>query len=620
MVSINKKRISALLTLPALALAFIALVALSSLLLRGARLDLTQNDEYTLSKGTLRIIKNIEEPITLRFYFSESLARDYPQVRTYAQRVRELLEELVTRAPDKLKLEVIDPKPFSEEEDRAAAYGLQGVPINDGGKLFFGLVGTNSTDGEIQIPFFEPNRESLLEYNVAKLLSSLSVEKKPVLAMLSSLPMGPAFDPASGQPTTGWAVDRQLSELFSIRRLEKTVTEIAADVDLLMLVHPKDLPDDTRYAIDQFVLRGGRALVFVDPHAEADNAGNPNDPTAADTGQKSQLNDLLAAWGVDFDNNKVLLDSGYALSVRSNSDSSATPNLSIIGLDAKALNQKDVVTAQIESVNFSTAGVLNPRKDAKTRFEALAQSSSASALTDAARFAGPIVDSSALLDEFKPGNSVYTLIARLTGPAQTAFADRKGDAHLTKSKGDINVIVVADSDLLTNRLWVNEQDFLGRTLLTPFANNGDLVYNAVDNLSGNTDLIAVRTRATAQRPFERVESLRRQAEQQFQVKEQDLQRELEALEQKLTTLQKTAPEGGAMMMSAEQRDEILKFQQQKLEIRKALRDVQHGLNADIESLGGWVKFINIVLVPLLIGLLAFAHAQLRNYGRRRGNS
>lgn len=599
-------------------LALLALVAISNVVLRGWRVDLSENALYTLSPGTLHIIEKIDEPIHLYFYFSEQSARDLPQLRTYAQRVRELLEEMASRSRGKIQLEAIDPQAFSEAEDRAGGYGLQSVPVGaSGSTLFFGLVGTNATDGQTIIPFFQPSKESFLEYDIAKLLSTLSTDQRSVVALYSSLPMAPGYDAASGQAGEGWVIDNELNQLFEVRRLQPPISDIAADVDALVLVHPKGLSDDSLYAIDQFVLRGGKLLVFVDPYSEAAVGASDGDPSTMFATQSSDLGKLFAAWGVQFDPGKVVLDSRYALQVQSPGSAQPVRHLGVLGLSAEALNQRDVVSAQIESFNLSTAGALTLSADSALTLEPLAQSSDAAGLTgvDKVRF---LPDPANLFEDFKPSGDRYVLAGRLSGPLKTAFPERKAVNQRTQGSADGSIIVVADSDLLADRMWVSVQSVLGQRAFNPFAGNGDFVVNAVDNLVGSSDLIAVRTRAGSSRPFERVEALKRRAEERFRVKESELQAQLIETEQRLSALQGQHSDGGSPLLAPEQEAELQRFQQQKLRIRKELRDVQLGLNQDIEALGMRLKLINMLGMPLLVSLFALAFAWLRARRRRAG--
>ena len=536
----------------------------------------------------------------------------------FAQRVRELLEEVAARSKGKISLRVIDPEPFSDAEDRATAFGLQGVPLGESGdKLYFGLVASNSTDGETAMPFIQPGKETFLEYDVAKMISSLSVASKPVLAVLSDLPIGPGIDPLSGQPTPGWVMDRQLSEFFDIRRLQANPTSIGDDVSLLMVVHPKALLADTEYAIDQFVLRGGHLLVFVDPEAESDPAGSLFDPTQSVQSRSSDMAKLFRAWGLVYDPGKIVLDAQNAMRFQPDPSQVPVRHVGIIGLKKESMNQSDVITADLESVNLSSAGTLSLAAGATAKLEALLQSSALTMLSTPEAVRAAQGDPGSLADNFKAdGSGPHVLAGRLRGVLKSAFPDRVGPGHLGASVKPAYIVVVADTDILSDKLWVQAQDFLGQQILNPFANNADFVYNAVDNLVGNDDLIEVRTRPTSERPFDRIDGVRRRAEVRYQSKEKQLQLDLENLEQKLAKLQPITATGQAQALSREQQAQLLDFQQQKLRTRKELRDVQRQLNADIEAIGVRVKVLNILAVPALVLLAALLLALRRMLQRR----
>jgi ABC-type uncharacterized transport system involved in gliding motility auxiliary subunit len=613
-------RSASVLALPLLALVFVGLVAASAYLFRGARLDLTEHHQYTLSPGTLRILGRIPEPIKLELFYSEKAAAAQPQFRVFAQRVKELLEEVAARSHGKLTLQVVDPEPFSDAEDKAASYGLQGVPLgNSGDTLYFGLVGSNSTDGETVMPFIQPAKEAFLEYDIAKIVSTLSATSKPVLAVLSDLPTGPGIDPVSGQAKPGWVMDRQLAEFFDIRRLQANPTSIADDVNLLVVMHPKAVSPDTEFAIDQFVLRGGHLLVFVDPDAESDPSGNVLDPAQTAQTRSSDLPILFKAWGLGYDRGKVVLDAQNALQVQPDPNRPPVRHLGILGLHKASMNQSDVITADLENLNLSSAGALSLSPTSTLKLEGLLQSSSNSMLSTSESVRAAASDPAVLADKFKAdGGGPYVLAGRLTGALKTAFPERSGAGHLAASTQPVNIVVVADSDLLSDRMWVQSSDFLGQQILNPFANNADFVYNAVDNLIGNNDLIAVRTRPTSDRPFEKIDVVRRAAEARYQAKEKQLQAELDDLEQKLSKLQPSTANGQAPTLSREQQARLLQFQQQKLTTRKELRQVQHQLNADIESIGSQLKLINILGMPALVVLAALFIAWRRR-GQRRSS-
>jgi ABC-type uncharacterized transport system involved in gliding motility auxiliary subunit len=611
-------------TLLAVALLFIGLTVLFNYTLRGWRADLTQNHLYTIAPGSDRILKSIHEPVNLYFFFSEKTAGQLPQIKTYGVRVREFLEELAARSNGMLRLHVIDPQPFSEDEDRASELGVRGAPVGAAGtQLYFGLAGTNSTDGHKAIEFFDPNKEQFLEYDVVQLIYQLANPKKPVLAWLSTLPMAPGFDQMSGQMREPWVIYGQAEQLFDVRPLDANATKIDPDVNVLVLVHPKNLPPALQFAIDQYALKGGHILAFVDPLAEADPSGNdPRNPMAAMSADKSShLGELLAAWGVKFDATQVVADRGHALSVSMHQNEPPVEHLGVLGLDKPSFATDDVITAGLSNVNLAMAGHLEPLKDAGVKFEPLLQSSTDAALLPVERFR-MLFDPATLRDGFKPTGVRYTLGARITGNVHSAFPDgapagvtlAAGETALKTSAHPLNLVVIADTDLLADYLWVRSQDFFGQRLVQAWASNGDLVLNALDNLAGSADLISVRGRATFTRPFDRVEKLRHAADDRFRDKEHELEQQLQATEQKLTALESKGG-GGAQnaIVTPEEQQEIEHFGQEKLRIRKELRAVRAGLDEDIRRLGTEIKIVDIVVIPALFALLALAFG----YWRRR---
>jgi gliding motility-associatede transport system auxiliary component len=609
---------SGALTLVVLAVLFIGLIILSNYGLRGLRADLTENRLYTLSPGTRHIIEGLQEPINLYFYFSRETAGERAaDIKTYGDRVREVLEEMAARSRGKIRLETIDPEPFSEDEDRAGEFGLRAIPTGTAGESFyFGLAGTNSTDGRAKIELFNPRQEEFLEYDIAKVIVELARPKKPVIGVLSTLPMGSDFNPMTGQASEPWAVTSQLEQLFTVRTLNADVASIDADVDVLLLVHPKALTPATLFAIDQFVLRGGRALIFVDPESEADTSGQqPGNPLAAmGANRSSSLEPLFKAWGVEFNPREVVGDQKHALMLGGRTGEPQR-HLAFLGFDASNLDKKDVITASLDSVNFATAGRFKRAENSPLTFEPLVQSSELSGLIPVERLA-MLMDPGTLLEGFQPTGERFLLAVRATGKLKTAYPDGKpagvaGAAPtsaptLKESAQPVNLVLVADTDMLTDMMWVQRENFFGQRFAQAFANNGDMVLNAVDNLTGNSDLISIRGRATFVRPFDRVEALRRDAEERFRSKERELEEELRATEQKLTALQTSRNDQSSLILTPEQEQELERFQQQKAGIRKDLRDVRHGLDRDIKRLGTVVDVINIALVPLLITIFGLA--------------
>ncbi len=607
-----------------LALLFAGITILLNRAVRGWRIDLTQNHLYTTAPGTDRILKGLKEPINLYFYFSSGAADQYPQIKTYAGRVQDLLEDLADRADGKLQLHIIDPQPFSDDEDRASELGVRAVPVGATGQsLYFGLAGTNSTDGHASIAFFDPNKEQFLEYDVMKLVYQLATTEKPVIGWLSSLPMQGGFDPATGQSREPWVVYDEAQQLFKVQALDSSLTRIDPSIRVLVLIHPKSLPPAALYAIDQYALRGGRILAFVDPLSEQDTAGtDSSNPVAALTADRSShLEPLLSAWGVDFDPKEVIGDAEHALSVTMREGEAPVRHLGVLGLDRSSLNPTDVITAGLSSINVATAGFLQPKQGTTVKFEPLIQTSTDSAPIPASRFV-MLSDPSTLEDGFRPTGRRYTIAARVTGLVKSAFPAGPpagvqpipDEPALKASVKPLNLVVVADSDLLADFLWVHEQDLLGQRLVQPWASNGDFVSNALDNLSGSDDLISVRGRAAFTRPFTRVERLRAAADERYRAKEQELETELHDTEDKLTALQSQRNDKTALILTPQQEQELQQFQQSRLRIREQLRKVQLSLDQDIDRLGNTLKVINIIVVPALFGCIALLVAWRR---RRR---
>ncbi|MGA9573837.1 MAG: Gldg family protein, partial [Lysobacterales bacterium] len=586
----------------------------------------TEHSLYTLSEGTRNILRGMDEPVNLYLYFSEDSSRELPQFRSYARWADELMEEFAQQSGGKLTLQRIDPVPFSPEEDQAAEYGLQSVPVGSAGDtLYFGLVGTNSLDGLEVMPFLQPDKEKFLEYDLAKMIFSLSHPKHKKVGLISGLDMGPGFDPATQKMREAWVIHQQFSQLFDLQDLPVDTDVLPDDLDLLVLVHPKDLSDKLLYQIDQFVLGGGRVLAFMDPLAEADMGGDPNDPMARmNAGGSSTLGPLLEAWGVGFDVNRVIGDYAYALQVSIGQGQPPVRHLGILSVGPDGINNSDVATADLQAVNFSSTGWLTPLESATTEFEPLLESSQNAAPIDAARLRF-LSNPQDLTRDFQPTGDKYTFVARITGPAKSAFEQAPEGAvpaeQLSASVDDgINVVLFADTDVLTDRLWVQKQNFLGRTVASSFADNGSLVVNIADQLLGSSDLIGIRTRASTTRPFDRVEALKLSAEARFRDTEQRLQAELEETERKLTDMQSLREDGELTVLTPEQQEEVQRFVDRKTQIRSELRQVQHDLSRDIEALGMRLKFINIVLVPLLIVIVALIFRQVRRRRREQEQS
>ena len=643
---------SRMMTATGVVLAVVLLFAvniLASRLLGPARIDLTEHRLFTLSEGTRGILTSLDEPVTLRFYLSKRELERVPGIGGYADRVRALLEEYGRIAGGKLTLRVIDPEPFSDEEDRAVGFGLRGVPLGlDEGIFYFGLAGTNSVDDEEVIPFFAAEREQFLEYDVTKLVHNLSSPKQKVVGLLSSLPVegqGPAMQAAmGGMGAPAWMVVDQIRQLFELRSLHPSLDEIPDDVDVLMLVHPQTLPRDALYAIDQYVLRGGRIVAFVDPYSEAQQeamamAGGMMPPMAS---RRSEIDELLTAWGVTLGED-VVADLELALKVRmEQAGRILTFDYPVwMNVTPSTFDHEDIVTGNLANLGFGTPGYLEPAAGATTTFTPLVTTTSGAAQFTTAQVAAVTTDPRDLLDDYASQDRPYAMVARISGKVRTAFPDGRpppessgdedtgetaGEAadaetepkakHLSTSTEDAQIIVVADADMLADRFWVVVQEFLGSRIAIPSAANGTLVINALDNLTGSSDLISVRNRGTFTRPFTRVTALRQQAERTFRAKEQELIAQLQETERRLVELEESNQGNDALVLTDAQRDELVRFRQERVRIGKELREVRRQLRADIEALEAWLKFANIGLVPIVIGLVGLVAGLAQNRRRR----
>ncbi len=607
----------------ALALAFVAGISLINNVFHGVQVDLTENRLYTLSEGTGKILGKIAEPVHVYLFYSDKATTNIPAIRTWAGRVREMLEAFAARSEGKLVLQVIDPLPFSEEEDRANGFGLR--PINAGNSadpIYLGVAGTNSVGDEDIIPFLDPAKEAFLEYDLAKLVSTLAKPKKPVIGLLTGLPLTGEFNPMSRQPAQPWVIAEQMRQLFEVRTLDAGIEEIADDIEVLMVVHPKRLPDAALYAIDQFVLGGGRALFFVDPFAEVDR-GDPADPSGGL--RSSSLNRLLDAWGIQVDDTTVVADDRYAMTVGLGADSRPVRHLGVLGIEPAAMSPDDIITGSLNLMTFAFPGHISRDQDATASLQPLIESSELAALLPTEQLA-IMSDPEMLRAGFEPSGTRHVLAARLGGRVPSAFP--KGlpappgsntavpASHLAAAAEPVNVVLVADTDLLADQLWVQSQDIFGQRVHTAFANNGDFVINALDNLLGSGDLISIRSRATFQRPFTRVQDLRREADARFRSAEQRLQAELQETETRLSELQASRADQGAQILSAEQQAEIERFQARRLQLRKELRQVQRDLDRDIERLGSLLKILNITVVPMIVSIAGLLLVVLRRRAQR----
>jgi ABC-type uncharacterized transport system involved in gliding motility auxiliary subunit len=613
---------------------FVSVNVLAGRFLSNAHIDLTNRQLYTLSDGTRKVLARIEEPISLKFYYSSQLSEALPAYGVYAQRVRELLQEYAALSHGKIDLKILDPAPFSETEDKATADGVQGVPLEDGSEqVYFGLAGTNSTDDAETIPFFQIEREKFLEYDLSKLVQKLASPKQKVVGLVTALPVdGDALAQMQGRQSHPLAVIDQLRQTFDVHDLTVNFDKVPSDVDVLMVVQPEKLPAKTEYAIDQFVLGGGHALVFVDPHSEFQQT-HPSVTSPPGSPLGAEFDRMLTAWAVELTKGKIVGDRQSARRVNMGTANRpvAADFIAWLTLKGDSINKSDPVTGQLTSINLASAGALNSIAGAKITFEPLLQSSPDSELFDEAQLTRQ-PDVVGLMRDFKSTDTRYVFAARVTGPADTAFPDgppgdeadktaddKKADAkaapdQIKTAKQPINLIIVADSDMLDDHFWVRTQDFFGQRNLVPEAGNGDFVQNAVDSLSGTGDLINLRSRGSAVRPFTLVDEIQRDAQDRYQTEEKQLQDKLKDTESKLADVKPQSADGKDSVTPEEQQT-IDQFRATIIQTRQQLRQVQLALRQEIDSLKRKLVLLDVGAVPLGVAVVALVVGLLR--ARRR---
>ena len=629
-------------------------------ILPSLRIDLTEDKLYSLSDGTRNILSNLSQPIELMFFYSDSATEDVPQLRAYGNRVQELLREIVIASEGNLRLSVIDPGPFSEEEDLATQYGVRAVPVTQGGEgVYFGLVAAQDGDGVPEalrvtetMPLIRPDQEEFLEYEFMKVITQVSNPDRTIIGLVTQLDIDGGFDPMTGQGTQQWMIMDLVRQLYEVRRVDITSDFIEEDIDILMIVHPQGLSDRFLYAVDQHILRGGDALVFLDPNADS-MVGRSPQGNLIPAGMNSELPGLLEAWGVEFDNSKVLTDNVLALRVMMGQGQRPVPHLGMLGVQSEFLTQDDIITNRLETINLSSAGAINQSAEGSISFEPLIVSSSDAMLMDRS-FVESVTDPTVLFDEFQSEDTSFVIAARISGVIETAFpngqpaieeteeendtGEEESEAseisltdtsnanqaveeieleHLNTSLEPVNIVIFADSDILSDRLWVQVTQFFGQRIPQPFANNGDLIINAMDNLSGGADLSSIRSRGRYSRPFTRVLSLQREADDRLREEEGELSARVAETEASLADLN-TDEEGNPIgEITPEIQAEIDRFNAELIETRRRLREVRFQLTEDIEQLGSNLKAANTALVPILLTLFFFG-SYYRRSRRTRG--
>ena len=589
-----------------------------------ARVDLTQGSVYTLSDGTRAILSKLEAPVKIRFYYSQGGSAVPVGLKTFAKRVEDLLAEYKAASGGKVVIEKFNPEPDSDAEDSASLDNVEGQMTNTGEKFYLGL-SVAFLDQKAAIPVLAPDRERLLEYDITRAISQVTVAKKPVVGVMSALPvMGQPLNPLTKQqPREPWVLGSELKRVFDVRKIEVEAERIPDDVSVLLVVHPRNLSETTEYAIDQFVLRGGKLIAFVDPYAYFDQQPDLQNPLGGNQAGQSMFYNLFKAWGIDVNMGKVVADMTFA--------SGAGPRLlpTLLSLNNEALNQNDVVSSQVGTLLVPFSGVFSGKPAEGLTQTVLAHTSRNSMLVD---LIIATLSGEPSTRGFEPSGQEMPLAIRLSGKFWTAFPNgkpkpyvpreerkaaeekaknEKVEPQLKQSAAENTVVLVADVDMLTDNAAVDVQDVFGQRLVVPRNGNLNFALSLVEQLTGDQNLISLRSRAAFTRPLTVIRDMEAHAQQAYLGKIKALEDDLNQTQEKLAELQKTRGGAQATILTPEQQAEIENFRKKAAEARKELKVVRKNLRVETDALESWTKVINIGLIPLLVALAGLLVALTR---------
>jgi gliding motility-associatede transport system auxiliary component len=587
------------------------------------RVDLTADKEYTLSSGTLAILDKLDTPVTIRFYCTRNERIMPVAFKNYAQQVEDLLDEYRQRAHGYLQIKKLDPLPDSDAEDSANLDGVTGQMTDSGDKLYLGLA-VSCLDQKEAIPFLSPRRARLLEYDISRAIANVINPQKPVIGVMSALPVFGQMNPMMmrmGQPRQEpWEFLTELKSAYTVKEVDLNADKIDHDIKVLLVVYPKGISDATQYAIDQFVLRGGKLIAFLDPLSIVDSRSNPSNPLQGAMNSGASLDKLLKAWGLSFDVNKVVADMNFMSRINRDMRTESAP--AVLSMTTAGIDRDDVVTGPLDNLLLLFPGAFTGTPAAGLKETVLLKSTKESQLVEkfSAEFSGEQI-----VKDFASSGREYPLAVRLTGKFKTAFPDGEPKAadqstnktetastqpQLRESKGQGVVVLVGDSDLLYDQFAAQVESLFGQRIVIPRNGNLNLVQNAVDQLAGDSDLIAVRSRATINRPFTVVNQMKAEAEDRYRSRIKELEQSLSETQSSLSQLQQAKPKGTGQrfILSPEQQAQIQQFRQKEATVNKQLKEVRRDLRRDIDSLENRLKWLNIAGMPFLVTVSGLALA------------
>ena len=601
------------------------------------RWDLTENHLYTLSQGSQRIVQKLDTPVEIRFYYSKDNASTPVYLRTYAQEAEDLLSEFQQVSRGKIKIVKLDPKPDSDAEDSARLDGVEGQTVNLSDKVYLGLA-VSCLDARTAIPFLSPGRESLLEYDVSRAISSVANPKKAVIGVMSALPVlgrnNPMMMQRRQQGSAPWVFAQELKENYTVREVSLTADKIDDDISVLLVCYPKGITDSAQYAIDQFLLRGGKMVALLDPFSFVDFQMSGQAGMMGGEVFSASLDKLLKAWGINFTSNQVVADPAFATKIQREANV-VQSDPSVLSLTADAINRNDPLGAATNDVLLPFAGAFLGTPADGLKEEVLISSSEQSSLIDAMTVQ---MGSDAVRKALKPAHTRYPLAVRLTGKFKTAFANGKPAAppaeptnpnatptptpstsstpvSLKEATNEGVVVLIGDADFAFDTIAGNEQQVLTQTVFSPTNGNLNFIESSVEMLAGDSNLMSIRSRASANRPFLVVNQMEAAAEQRYQSKIDELENSIAQTKQKLAALQNSNPSDQKTVLSPQQQAEIKKFQENEAKFDKELKQVRKDLRQEIDSLQNTLKWINIAAMPLLVTLAGLGFAIFKRQSR-----
>lgn len=591
------------------------------------RIDLTADKSYTLSKGTRDIIGKLNKRVTIRFYCTQGENAMPVALKTYSRRVEDLLSEYKQVGGGKIVIEKYNPTPDSDAEDNARLNGVEGQPTSafGGDKVYLGLA-ISILDRKVAIPWLDPSREKLLEYDLSRAIASVANPTQPVVGVMSPMPcFGMPQNPMSmmrrnQRGPEPWVFISELQKDFTVREVPMTAAKIDDDIKVLVIIHPRDISDMAQYAIDQFILRGGRVLAMVDPHAYFDQKQDQMAQVMGESSGQSSMDKLFKAWGIEMDKNKVVADLNFATRNRNN----AMPT--VLMLNKNGISDEDAVASQVDNVVLPFAGAFTGKAADGLKETPLLKTTLDSQLVEGMMAS---IGGEQIIKDFKPSKINYNLAIKLTGKFKTAFPDGKPaeksdskDAKDTAKSADTNslktatadgaVVLIADSDLINDQVCVQVQDILGYKVVQMPNGNLNFVQSIVEQLAGDSSLISLRSRASMSRPFTRVREMQAAAQKKYQEEIQKLEASLNETQQKVNALQANKQDNQQkFILSKEQQQELDNFRKQEAEAKKHLKQVRKELAKETDRMEFWTKVVNIAAMPVLVAFTGLVFAVVK---------